>query len=146
MTHRMTRRTAASMLALGPLLAANRTQATANQNLQEMGATLTKMQTLLKEMRARISNSKDPVAKANLEMWTLMLEQLDNQYEQLRVAARQREELESRRAALYKQADEKAAQAAKRAQAASSDSNTTQAPATPATQTTTTPPSASSPN
>jgi hypothetical protein len=113
-----------------------------------MGNTLTKMHALLKQMRANTSSAKDPMAKANLDMWSLMVDQLDNQYEQLRLAARQREDLEARRAALYKQADEKAAQAAKRAQAGSGQSNTTQAPAAPgAAQTTTTPPaSATSPN
>jgi hypothetical protein len=109
-----------------------------------MGATLTKMQTLLKQMRAHTSSSKDPVAKANLEMWTLMVEQLDKQYEQLRVAARQRGEFEARRAAMYKQADEKAAEAARKAQqgakAAAADSNASSgAPAAAPAQTTATP-------
>jgi hypothetical protein len=126
------------------LAAANRAQAAANQNLQEMGATLTKMQTLLKQMRARTSNSKDPVAKANLEMWTLMVEQLDKQYEQLRLAARQREEMEARRAAMYKQADERAAEAARKAQqaakASAADPNVSSgAPAAPTAQTPATP-------
>jgi len=130
------------------LAAANRAKVAANQNLEEMGATLTKMQSLLKQMRTHSSTSKDPVAKANIEMWTLMVEQLDKQYEQLRLAARQREELEARRAALYKQADQKAAESAKRAQeaakAAAADSNATgNAPAAPAAQTTATPPSTS---
>jgi len=125
------------------LSAANRAKAAANQNLQQMGATLTKMQGLLKQMRAHTSSAKDPAAKANLDMWTLMVEQLDRQYEQLRLVARQREEFEARRAAMYKQADEKAAEAAKKAQeaakatAAASPSGST--PAAPATQTTATP-------
>src|SRR5215467_441863 len=93
------------------LAAANR--AKANQNVQEMGATITKMQGLLKQMRAHTSSAKDPVAKANIEMWSLMLDQLDKQYEQMRLAARQREDMEARRAALYKQADEKATEAAR---------------------------------
>jgi chemotaxis protein histidine kinase CheA len=99
------------------LAAGNRARAAASQNLEELGKTLTKMQALLKEMRAKANGAKDPVAKANLEMWTLMLDQLDKEYEQLRVAARQREDVEARRAALYKQADEKAAEAARRAKA-----------------------------
>src|SRR5215472_6228152 len=123
--------------------AANRAKATANQNIQDMGATITKMQALLKQMRAHTSSTKDPVAKANLEMWTLMVDQLFEQYEQLRVAARQREDMESRRAALYRQADEKA-EAARKAQqpakAAAEDSNaSSSAPAAPAAQTTATP-------
>ena len=130
--------------------AAGRARAAANQNLEEMGISLTKMHALLKEMQAKASNAKDPVAKANLDMWTLMLGELDKQYEQLGVAARQREDLEARRAALYKQADKKAAEEAKRAKetgnaAAAAGSQT---PATPsATPTTAAPPaSSSSPN
>ena len=130
------------------IAAANRARAVANQNLQDMGNTLTKMHALLKQMNAKAS-AKDPMAKTNLDMWTLMVEQLDKQYDQLRLAARQREDFEARRAALYKQADEKAAEAAKRAQAATlTNSNAAQTPAAPgAAQTTTTPqPSATSPN
>ena len=135
------------------LAAANRARAAANQNLVEFGNTLTKMQALLKQMSAKTNNAKDPVAKANLDMWTLMLDQLDKQYEQLRLAAHQREDLEARRAALYKQADEKAAAAAMRAKeathAAAAGSNAGgQTPATPnAPPSTATPPaSSSSPN
>jgi len=128
--------------------AANRAKATANQSLQDMGATLTKMQALLKQMRAHTNSAKDPVAKANLDMWTLMVDQLDKQYEQMRLAARQREEMEARRAALYKQADEKAAEAARKAQeaqkAAAANPNNNQTPAAlGAAQTTTTAPSTS---
>jgi hypothetical protein len=135
------------------LAAANRATAAANQNLEELGKTLTKMQALLKEMQAKTNGAKDPVAKANLEMWTLMLDQLDKQYEQLRVAVRQREDLEARRTALYKQADEKAAESARRAKeptrprdAGSNASRET--PSTPsALPTTANPPaSSSSPN
>ena len=137
------------------LAAANRAKNAANQNIQEMGATITKMQGLLKQMRARTSSAKDPVAKANIEMWTLMLDQLDKQYEQLRQAARQREEMEARRAALYKQADEKAAEAARKAQEAAraaaanpnpNPSNPTPAAAAAPQNTTTPPPSPTSPN
>lgn len=133
------------------IAAANRARTAANQGLQEMGATLTKMQAVLKQMRANASSAKDPMAKANLDMWTLMVERLDKQYEELRLAAHQREELEARRAALYRQADEKAAQAAKKAQAgattgpADSNAQTTAAPGA-AQPTTTVPASAPSPN
>jgi len=132
--------------------AANRAKATANQNIQDMGATITRMQALLKQMRAHTSSAKDPVAKANIEMWSLMLDQLDKQYEQMRMAAHQREEMEARRAALYKQADEKAAEAARKAQeaqraATANANNNNQTPAAPgAAQTTTTAPSPTSPN
>jgi len=109
---------------------ANRARTAANQGLQEMGTALNKMHALLKQMRANTISIQNQTAKANLDMWTLMVEQLDKQYEELCLAARQREELEARRAALYKQADEKAAQAAKKAlagtTAGSADSNATQ--------------------
>jgi DNA-binding transcriptional MerR regulator len=144
------RQTVAATSNTAGIAAANRARVEANQNLQEMGATITKMEGLLKQMRAHTSSAKDPVAKANIEMWSLMLEQLDKQYEQLRLAARQREEMEARRAALYKQADDKAAEAARRAQeaaraaAANSNSNNQtpaaaaapQSPTTPATSST----------
>lgn len=132
---------------------AARAKAAANEHLQEMASTLAKMHSLLKQMRGNAA--KDPVAKANLEMWSLMVGELDKQYEQLSLAARQREEFEARRAALYKQADQKAAEAARRGQearqqeaskAASADANANnQTPA--ATQTPATPPASStSPN
>lgn len=129
---------------------AARSKAAANEHLQEMASTLAKMHSLLKQMRANAA--KDPVAKANLEMWSLMVGELDKQYEQLSLNARQREDFEARRAALYKQADQKAAEAAKKAQesakakAASADSNANnQTPA--AAQTPATPPASStSPN
>jgi peptidoglycan hydrolase CwlO-like protein len=79
--------------------------------MNEMGNTLSKMHALLKQMQAKTvaSGPKDPIAKANLEMWGLMLGDLDKQYEQLRIATHAREDLEARRAAMYKQADAKAA-------------------------------------
>lgn len=134
--------------------AAARAKAAASQHLLEMGSTLTRMHVLLKQMHT--SAAKDSTAKANLEMWSLMVGELDKQYEQLSLAAREREEFEARRAALYKQADEKAAEAARKAQeaarakeaakAATANSNTgAQTPA--AAQTTATPAASStSPN
>ena len=120
--------------------AAKRATFAANENLQDMGATITKMQALLKQMRSHAT--KDPVAKANLDMWTLMLDQLDKQYEQMRVAAQQRADFEARRAALYRQADQRAAEAAKKAQEAAKAAEP--APASP--QTATPPASSTSPN
>lgn len=95
-----------------------RAQNSARQRMQEMGATLAKMHALLKQMQAKNSTSatKDPSAKANLEMWGLMLGDLDKQYEQLRIATLAREDMEARRAAMYKQAEERSAAAAKNAQ------------------------------
>ena len=90
-----------------------------NQRVQEMETTLGRMHLLLKQMQANaaVKNSKDPMTKANLEMWGLMMQQLDKQFDQVKVAAREREDLEARRSAMYKQAEEKAAQAARNAQA-----------------------------
>jgi hypothetical protein len=95
-----------------------RAQNSARQRMEEMGATLAKMHALLKQMQAKNSTSatKDPSAKANLEMWGLMLGDLDQQYEQLELATRAREDMEARRAAMYKQAEDRVAAAAKNAQ------------------------------
>jgi len=96
-----------------------RAKAAVNQRVQEMETTLSKMHLLLKQMQAStaVKNSKDPVTKANLEMWGLMLQQLDKQFDQVKAVAREREDLEARRSAMYKQAQEKAAQAARNARA-----------------------------
>lgn len=96
------------------------TQVPPRQHLQEMETTLNGMHALLKQMRAKAasSNSKDPIVKANLEMWELMLAHLDKQFDQLRIAALAREDLEARRAALYNQAFNKAAKEAQNATAA----------------------------
>jgi hypothetical protein len=101
------------------MAASARAKGQADQRLQEMGSTLTRMHTLLKQMKAKnsASGSKDSAAKANLEMWSLMLDQLDKQYEQLAAANKAREDMEIRRQALYKQADEKAAASAAAARA-----------------------------
>lgn len=100
-------------------LAANaRAENSARQRMEEMGNTLSKMHALLKQMQAKTpaSATKDPMAKANLEMWGLMLADLDKQYEQVRAATLAREDMEARRAAMYKQAEEKAAAAGRNAQ------------------------------
>ena len=91
---------------------------TPRQRMQVMQETLTRMHGLLKQMRAKAasSGSRDPLAKANLDMWELMLGQLDQQFEQLRIATL-RADLDARRASLYKQADERAAAAARLAAA-----------------------------
>jgi len=136
------------------LAAAARARKVADQRLQEMGSTLGRMHTLLKQMRANTtgSDAKDPMAKANLEMWNLMLSQLDKQYEELRLAAHARDDLEARRNALYKQAEEKAAAVAKNGRAARAgvaSANPTSAQSTPTVPTGTSmpqPPSPTSPN
>jgi hypothetical protein len=113
------------------------------QRVQEMETTLNRMHLLLKQMHATAAkNSKDPMAKANLEMWGLMVQQLDKQLEQVKIATRQREDLDARRSALYKQAEEKAAMAARNAQTqsranvgASVPGNAREPVTTPASQT-----------
>ena len=87
------------------------TQVPLRQRLQEMQASLNGMHALLKRMQAKAasSKSKDSLAKANVDMWELMLAHLDKQFEQLSIATLAQEDLEARRAALYKQADNKAA-------------------------------------
>jgi len=88
-----------------------------HQRMEEMQNTLAKMHTVLKQMRAKAAKggAKDPLAAANLDMWELMLSHLDKQLEELRATTLAREDLEARRAALYRQADTKAALAAKTA-------------------------------
>ena len=99
-----------------PALAENaRAQSAMHQRVEEMGNTLTKMHAILKQMQAKAAanSTKDSATKANLEMWALLLSDLDKQYEQLRASSRSREDLEARRAAMYKQAEERAAAEAK---------------------------------
>jgi hypothetical protein len=136
--------------------AATQGQVAMRQRVQEMGATLGKMHTLLKQMRTKTAaGSKDSMAKANLDMWELMVGDLEKQYEQLRLATVAREELQSRRNALYKQAEEKAALAAKNAQAAGdaqvfpagvAGQGATQPAPAPSVSTPSTSPSPASPN
>jgi len=93
---------------------------TPHQRLQDMESTLASMHTLLKQMRAKAASSpKDPLIKANLEMWELLVGHLDKQLLDLRAATAARDELMARRAAMYKQADDKAAAAAQAARSAS---------------------------
>ena len=93
---------------------------TPHQRVQDMEGTLVGMHTLLKQMRAKAANSpKDPLIKENLEMWELLVGHLDKQLLDLRVAVAAHDELEARRASLYKQADDKAAAAAQAARTTS---------------------------
>lgn len=91
-------------------------QAAPREHVQEMESTLNGMHALLKEMQASnaSSRSKDPVAKANLEMWELLLTHLDKEFHQLQLATMAREAVEARRAAMYNQAFAKAAAEAAR--------------------------------
>ncbi len=106
------------------------------QRIDDMQSTLTKMHAVLKQMRASSvkSHAKDSVAKANLDMWELLVGHLDKQLQELQAAQVARQDMEARRAALYKQADAKAAaeaQAARAAQAAQAAKSGGEAP-TPA--------------
>lgn len=97
------------------------------QRMVDLEGTVTQMQTVLKQMQAKAAKStvKDSVAKTNLAMWQLMVGHLDKELQELRIAVAAREDMEARRAALYKQADQKAeaqAQAARAAQASKFDS------------------------
>jgi hypothetical protein len=85
------------------------TPATLGERVQDMEGTLAKMHAVLRQMRTKSAlSSKDPLAKANLDMWELMVGHLDRQLQELRVAMIAREDFEARRAAMYKQADAKA--------------------------------------
>jgi len=93
------------------------------QQVEDTDHTLSQMRVLLKQMQTRAAKTKatDSVTKANLEMWGLMVGQMDKELQQLRSTLAAREDMEARRAALYKQADAKIeaqAQAARTAQAA----------------------------
>lgn len=92
-----------------------RAKAAMNQRMVETETTLGRMHLLLKQMQASaaVKNSKDPATRANLEMWGLMIQQLDKEFDQLKVTARERADLNARRSAMYKQAEERAAQSAR---------------------------------
>jgi hypothetical protein len=112
-------------------------QGEAKKHVEEMGATLAKMHALLKQMQVKTSAAatKDSVAKANLEMWSMMLDQLDKQYQELAAAQKSREDMEARRLAMYKQADERATAAAAAAKAAQQANAAEEAKAANATST-----------
>lgn len=93
------------------------------ERIENMESTLSQMRVVLKQMKAKAakSNASDSLTKSNLDMWELMVGHLDKELQQMRLTLAAREDLEARRAALYKQADAKAeaaAQAARASQAA----------------------------
>jgi hypothetical protein len=93
------------------------------ERVEDLQSTLSQMRVVLRQMQANAAKSKatDSLSKANLDMWGLMVGHLDKELQQMRVTLAAREDLEARRAALYKQADAKAeaaAQAARVGQAA----------------------------
>ena len=98
-------------------------QTSLRERVQDMESTLTQMRLVLKKMhdKAATSKTQDSLAKANLDMWELMVSHLDKELRELKIAMTAREDMEARRAALYKQADAKVeaeAQAARAAEAA----------------------------
>jgi len=93
-----------------------------HQRVEDMESTLSQMHLVLKQMHDKAAKSKvqNSLAKTNLDMWELMVGHLEKELQELKIAAAVREDMEARRAALYKQADAKAeaeAQAARAAQA-----------------------------
>jgi len=89
------------------------------QRVDDLQGTVDKMHAVLKQIRAKsAANAKDPMVKANLQMWDLMVGQLDKQLQELKQAEASRQEMEARRAAMYKQADIKSQAAARAAQQA----------------------------
>jgi len=91
--------------------------------VDSMEGTLSRMHTVLKQMRGRgdEGNTSDSASKVDVQMWELMVGHLDNELQDLKQTLAAREDMERRRAALYKQADAKiaaASQAARAAQAA----------------------------
>ncbi|MBZ5654811.1 MAG: hypothetical protein LAO56_05980 [Acidobacteriia bacterium] len=106
------------------------TPAPLRERVQDMEGTLAKMHAVLKQMRAKAaSSSRDPLAKANLDMWELLVGHLDKQLRELQVAMITREDMESRRAAMYKQAEAKADAAAQAARALKASKAPTPVPA-----------------
>ena len=91
-------------------------QTSLRERVQDMESTLTEMRLVLKKMHDNAAKSKtqDSLAKANLEMWELTVSHLDKELRELKIAMAAHEDMEARRAALYKQADAKTdAEAAK---------------------------------
>ena len=108
------------------------------ERVEDMGSTLSQMRVVLKQMQAKAakSNATDSLTKANLNMWELMVGHLDKELQQMRVTLAAREDLEARRAALYRQADAKveAARGGRAARFAEAQQNTTGTPAPAATE------------
>jgi len=93
------------------------------KQVEDMESTLSRMRGVLKQMHASAGKTKvtDSLTKTNLDLWELMVGQVDKELQQLHLALAERQDLEARRADLYRQADAKAAaqaQAFRAAQAA----------------------------
>ena len=71
------------------------------QRIQDLQGTVDKMDALLMQMRKKTAGSaKDSVAKSNLEMWELIVQQLNKQLKDLKLAEASRADAEARRAAM----------------------------------------------
>jgi len=89
------------------------------QSVKDLEGTVEKMHAVLKQMGAKnTANAKDLLAKANLEMWELMVDHLDKQLQELRKTAAARADMKNRRAAMYKQPEAKSQAAAQAARTA----------------------------
>jgi uncharacterized protein YdaL len=104
-----------------------------SQQMQEIEATVSKMQALLKEMQARAASSKSTATQDNLLMWELLVGHLNDTLTRSRVQAAQRADLMSRRNAMYRQdeanSDAAAARAAKESTGATLEPGAQAAPA-----------------
>jgi len=81
---------------------------TLRQRVSEMESTVSKMHEVLEQMHNKAALSRDSATKANLELWTQMVTHLDGELKDLKVTMALREDIEARRAAMYKQADARA--------------------------------------
>lgn len=87
------------------------------QRVQDLQATVDNMNAVLAKVRKKAAASaKDSMAKSDLQMWELMVGQLDKQLKDLKQAEASRADMEARRAAMYKQADIKSQAAGRDAQ------------------------------
>ena len=101
-----------------------------HQRVEDMESTLSQMHLVLKQMHDKAAKSKvqDSLAKANLDMWQLMVGHMEKELQELKIAVAAREDMEARRAALYKQADAKTEAEAQAARARLAAGNSTPAP------------------
>ena len=80
--------------------------ASLQERIEDLQGTLDKMNTVLAQMSKKTAaTAKDSVAKANLQLWELIVAQLDKQLKDLKFAEERRADAEARRAAMYKQSE-----------------------------------------
>jgi hypothetical protein len=71
------------------------------ERLQEMQTTANKMHEVLNRMRTRAGSNAAKSQQDDLEMWRLMLEDMDHTLGHMRAVVAEREDIEARRAAMY---------------------------------------------